>query len=99
METLEIGRFFLAFVFVLSLMGGLWLVLRKLGLNGPIPIVPAAQRRLKVVESIALDPRRRAIILRRDSTEHLVILGPSGETVVETGISAPHPVDQNEQSR
>jgi flagellar protein FliO/FliZ len=78
-------RFIAALVFVLALMGGLWMALKRLGLAGPV--VPAGvKRRLKVVESLAIDSRRRAIILQRDDKQHLVILGPTGETVVETQI-------------
>ena len=93
MESLDIVRFLLALLFVISLMGGLWINLKKLGLNGPIPLTPATKRRLKIVEVLPLDPRRKAIILRRDDTEHLVILGQSGETVVEAGFTAPQTTD------
>lgn len=88
MESTEILRFLASLLFVLSLMGGLWLFLRKLGLNGPSMITPVTKRRLRVVEVLPLDPRRKAILLRRDDREHLVILGPSGETIVETQIPA-----------
>jgi flagellar protein FliO/FliZ len=33
-----------------------------------------------------LGPRHRLILLRRDEVEHLVIVGPGSETVVESGI-------------
>ncbi len=80
-------RFFAALVFVLSLMGGLALLMKKLGLGGAqVPV--GNRKRLKITEVLPLDSRRRAVILRRDETEHLVILGPNGETVVETGIEA-----------
>lgn len=87
-------RFVFAMLFVLGLMGGLWLILKRLGLAGPV--VPAGtKRRLKLVESLAIDSRRRAVILQCDDTQHLVILGPTGETVVETKLSVPAaPSDQ-----
>ena len=88
MESTDILRFLASLIFVLALMGGLWLALRKLGLSGTSMISSAGKRRLKVVEILPIDPRRKAIILRRDDTEHLVILGPSSETVVETQIPA-----------
>ncbi len=88
MEPTSYFRFLAALVFVLALMGGLWLILRRLGIAGP-QTTPAGKRRLKVIESIPLDPRRRAVLLQRDNTQHLVILGPTGETVVETQIPAP----------
>jgi flagellar protein FliO/FliZ len=83
-------RFVAALIFVLALMGGLWLTLKRLGLTGPV-IPPGVKRRLKVIESVAIDSRRRAILLQRDDTQHLVILGPTGETVVETNIAPPAP--------
>lgn len=88
MEPESYLRFVVAFVFVMSLMGGLWLILRKLGLSGPVVQTPG-KRRLKVIESLSIDTRRRLVILQRDNIQHLVILGPTGETVVETQIPAP----------
>lgn len=87
MDGIDFLRFVISLVFVLSLMGGLWLLLKKMGLNGPSMMTPLDKRRLKIVEVLPIDQRRKVIILRRDDTEHLVILGQSGETVVETNIS------------
>lgn len=74
---------------VLALMGGLALALKKLGLAQKTPLVKAADRRLKIIESLSLDPRRRAVLIRCDDKDHLVILGPSGETVVKADIHGP----------
>jgi flagellar protein FliO/FliZ len=38
-----------------------------------------------------IDPKRRLVLLRRDNVEHLVILGATGETIVETNITPPPP--------
>lgn len=75
-----------ALILVLGLMGGAALLARRLGLAGPRAENASEDRRLSIVESLPLDARRRAVILRRDDAEHLVILGPTGETVVEKGI-------------
>lgn len=48
-------------------------------------------RRLAVVEVAAVDAKRRLVLLRRDDTEHLVLLGPDSAIVVESGIAAPTP--------
>lgn len=80
-------KFFFALLLVLCLMGGLAYLMKRFGLNGE-KFTPAQKRRLKIVEILPLDMRRKAILLRRDDKEHLVILGPAGETVVETDISA-----------
>ena len=83
-DTSQIIKFFSALVLVIGLMLGLSMVMRRI--NGEKLNLRAQKRRLKVVESVPLDNRRRAILLRRDDRDHLVILGPTGETVVESGI-------------
>ena len=85
MEAVDYLKFVASLALVLGLMGGLALVLKRLGL-GNVGILPPDKRRLKVVEILTIDPRRKALILRRDDKEHLVILGVNGETVVETDI-------------
>ena len=86
MEATDYIKFLAALVFVLGLMGGLALILRKIGL-GNVGVTPPELRRLKIIEMLPLDARRKAVLLRRDGVDHLVILGPTGETVVETNIT------------
>ena len=83
-ELPQIFRLIAALAFVVALMGGLAYVLRRTGLSGPM--AGGKNSRLKVVETQTLDARRRLVLIQRDDVEHLVILGPAGETVVETGI-------------
>ena len=89
MDTLDYIKFVAALALVLGMMGGLALILKRLGL-GNVGVLPADKRRLKIVEILSIDPRRKALILRRDDKEHLVILGVNGETVVETDIERPN---------
>ena len=42
--------------------------------------------RLAVIEAIAVDQRRRLVLVRRDNTEHLVMIGGASDTVIEQGI-------------
>ncbi len=42
--------------------------------------------RIGVLESIAVDARRRLVLVRRDDVEHLVMIGGPSEFVVETNI-------------
>ena len=84
-ELAAVLRMLAALVFVLGLMGALALVMRKLGLAGRIA-APGHKSRLKIIEAIPLDNRRRLAIIQRDDVQHLVIFGPNGETVIETGI-------------
>ena len=91
LETLL--RFGLALALVLALIAGLaWLA--KRGMFGALPITGGPRRRrLTVIETAALDGRTRAVLLRRDATEHLVVVGPHGVAVVERGLgpATPHP--------
>ncbi len=82
----QIIKFFAALVFVLALMGGLALAMRKFGSNHPL--TAPHKRRLKIIEVLPLDAKRKAVLLRRDNREHLVILGTNSETVVESGIES-----------
>jgi hypothetical protein len=56
-----------------------------MGFSGTL-LSGAAKRRLKIVEFMPIDHRRRLVLVRRDDREHLLLLGPQGETVVETNI-------------
>ena len=40
---------------------------------------PGKERRLQVKESLALDAKRRAVILSCDNQEHLIVLGANSE--------------------
>jgi flagellar protein FliO/FliZ len=82
-------RFLLALVFVLALIGlAAWLA-RRFGLAGAVPMPRGRRRRLGIVESVALDGKRRLVLVRRDTTEHLLLLGAGPDLVVETGIVPP----------
>jgi flagellar protein FliO/FliZ len=82
----QLAKFAAALVFVLALMGGLAFVMRRFGSRMPVTL--PHKRRMKVVEVLPLDTRRRAVLLKRDDREHLIILGANGETVIETGIES-----------
>lgn len=51
------------------------------GASGP---QAGKRRRLQIVEILPLDTKTRAVLLRRDDTEHLVVIGPDSLAVVET---------------
>ena len=48
-----------------------------------------AKRRLKIVETLPIDARHKAVLIQRDDTQHLVVLSNSGDTVIETNIKKP----------
>ena len=87
MEYSTYLRFLLALLFVLGLIAALAWAARRFGFGGGLPI-PGRAHRLSVVEPVTLDAKRRLVLVRRDDREHLLVLGPSGETVIESGLSA-----------
>src|SRR5258706_15943597 len=86
MEFIDLLRYFGALLLVLVMVGGAGLLARRFGVPGITK--PTSIKRLAVVETLLLGPRQRLIILRRDDVEHLVLSGPEGASVIESGISA-----------
>ncbi|PCI01590.1 MAG: hypothetical protein COB76_00885 [Alphaproteobacteria bacterium] len=87
MTTEDYIRFASALVLVLALMGILSIIVRKLN-NGTGGFL-AKSDRLSVIEQKMIDGKNKMVLIRRDTVEHLVILSPNGETIVETGIKSP----------
>ena len=87
MTAAQMIRFAAALALVVAMMVGLGLIMRRI--NAGSGLVQGQKRRLKIVEMMNLDHRRRLLLIRRDDREHLVILGPTAETVVESGIAPP----------
>ena len=88
MDWTEIIRIAGALVAVLGLIGICALVAKRAGLvaaSGGLN----KERRLRVVETLALDAKRRAVILKCDAAEHLVILGQTNETLIHQTIDTP----------
>jgi flagellar protein FliO/FliZ len=84
-------RYLLALVFVVGLILAASYAARKFGLGLPVtPRVRGQGKRLVITEIAALDSRRRLMLVKRDQTEHLILLGLSGETVIESGIQPPN---------
>lgn len=77
-------RFILALLLVLGLIAILAWILRRFGFGGALRA--DNRRRLQVLETTALGPRHRLVLIRRDQVEHLLLLGPQGDVVVERAI-------------
>lgn len=92
----QFAKFLSALIFVLCLMGGLAIAVKLFNKNSPM--VPASKKRLKVVEALPLDARRRLLLIKRDDKEHLVILGANSETVIETDIESHQDIDHAQKT-
>jgi flagellar protein FliO/FliZ len=93
MDYTEYLRFALAFVFVIGLIGLFGWLAKRFG------VIPKARRgegrRLSIVEVTAVDAKRRLVLVRRDRTEHLIMLGATADLVIECGI----PAEDHDQER
>ena len=85
----DYSRFVLALVLVVGLILLLAAAARKLGYGYQGRQLRGHSRRLTVVESLLSDSRRRLVLVRRDATEHLILLGSGPDLLVETGIVPP----------
>lgn len=80
MDVLDWLRAGAALIATLALLAGAAYVARRF--NMLQPGAGNAMRRLKVTESLMLDPRRRLVVVRLDGREHLLLLSPGGDQVV-----------------
>ena len=88
MDLVSLPRFIFALAAVLALIAGLSWLLRRYGAG--LNVAPGLRgQRIGVVAFSPVDGKRRLALIRRDNVEHLVLLGPNQETVIETGIPAP----------
>lgn len=86
----------LAIVIVLIVLA-VWLV--KLVGDATRNVGRGRNRRLMVIDSIAIDNKRQAVIIRRDDAEHLIVIGGPNDLVVESGFEAPVEVAQRAPRR
>ena len=77
--------FAIAFVVVLLLIGVLAWAVRRFGATR-MEAARSRQPRLAVVDSAAVDNRRKLVIVRRDNVEHLLMIGGPTDVEVEASI-------------
>ena len=94
-ELPQIARLLIALLVVITLMGGLTFVLKKLGLATPQSLKAGDKRRLKIVEALPVDARKRLLIVECDGREHLIMTGATSDLVIESNIP---PVDGSKES-
>jgi flagellar protein FliO/FliZ len=81
-----LGRFVVAFVIVLVLIGATFWLIRRFGnRRSHTNATRGRQPRLGVID-VAEFEGRRLVLIRRDNVEHLILLGGSGDLVVEQNI-------------
>jgi flagellar protein FliO/FliZ len=89
MSLADFARAFFALAFTLGLVGLAAVVARRFGPEWLVRLQrPKVDRRLAIVESLPLDPARRLVLVRLDSTERLLLLG-EGRLLTEVPVAAP----------
>ena len=83
LETLSYFKFLMALLFVLGLIGGLGIMAKRAGLGNRGPIVRGKSKRLSIIETMALDPKRRIVLIKCDTSEHLILLGANSEQTID----------------
>lgn len=88
----EILRVVFGLLAVLGMIGAGAVIARKMGLlSASSPL--ARRRRLSLVETLALDARRKIAIVKCGEREYLIALGPQGETIIDAALP---PCDESE---
>jgi len=93
MEFADFGRIIFGLVAVIGMIGLVALAAKKAGLASASGGF-VRKRRLAVVETLALDGRRRLAIVKCDDKEHLIVLGASNETLIEQDLDGA-PLDED----
>jgi flagellar protein FliO/FliZ len=84
----DAARFVVAFMLVLGLIGAGALLWRRFGAGPLSPVGPRSrQPRLAVIDAASVDARRRLILIKRDNTEHLLMIGGPTDIVIESNIT------------
>lgn len=89
MSAEDLLRYGLALVAVILLAVAAAAIYRYVLPSGPrIPRIARKDRRLRIVELMPIDARRQLVLVRRDQTEHLLLLFAERGIVVERNIGA-----------
>lgn len=94
MDTIDTLKFLGALLFVTGLIMMLAYLLRRFQIGQRLMNVGNPERRLRVTEVTAIDPRHRLVLIQRDEVEHLVLIGQVHSMLVESSIARKIPADK-----
>ena len=88
MDNSEILSSLLSLIFVISIIGLCAFLLKRFVLEGNFSLagkVAGKTKRLKIIEHMPIDAKRRMLLLEKDGKEEiLIMLGATSETVIST---------------
>jgi flagellar protein FliO/FliZ len=76
-----------ALIFVVALIVLIATLARRFGLGYSGGSKSGGERRLNISEVLTLSPKHRLVLIKRDDTEHLLLLGANTDLVVEGNIT------------
>ena len=82
-------QFTVTVVVVLGLIAVVYWLVRRYSSGGLGRIGRGRVPRLAVIDAMAVDGRRRLVLVRRDNVEHLILIGGPSDIVVEQAIQRP----------
>jgi flagellar protein FliO/FliZ len=97
-ESISWLRFLLATTTVIGLMGLLAWGLKFTAARGWIAAKPLSSHRLKIIESLPLDARRRLVIIQCDRAQHLLLLGLNDDRVIASNLPPAPATDSTKSS-
>lgn len=83
-------RALLSLVLVLGLIAGAGYLARRFGVAGGLTLRRNARRRLSLVEQLQIDNRRRLVLVKKDDTEFLLLVGGGADLHIDKS-PAPEP--------
>lgn len=83
MDVVDPLRIIFAFGFVLGLIGLLALTLRYFAKKNPGWGLNKKDGRLQIIETKMIDTKHKLVLIKRDEQEHLLLLSPQEQHVVE----------------
>lgn len=92
-----IAQFILALIVVLILILIVAWLLKKLG-GGRFGATNSGQAELSIVDTLAIDPKRRLVLVRHGKLEHLLLIGGGSDEVVERSIIGGLPITARMQA-
>ena len=87
MEGVDFIKYISALVFVIALIGTLAWLARRFLLGNPGIRQLQAEKKLHILETKSLDPKRRLVVLDWDGQEYLIVLGANSEHILPKHVS------------
>lgn len=95
MEITSVLTSVFALIFVISLIFIVSILLRKYGAGRIFVEGNEKNKRLSVKDTLIIDSRRKLVLISRDNTEHLILLSPDKEMIVESNITRDASTENN----